>query len=408
MVSRPWPRGTRKPLPSRGRARRSRSAATNTASATSEYSISPRIAGRIGYEGLEQAGRLEGGAGQDHAVGVENDRSGLSRSIDSRYRWLRVVAGFTDSHRGGQLARSRPTRRQARLHDASSLRRARSGTPVSASSGSWSLALPGGDLPQGRDRVGLPGAAASYRGGAQASMLISSADPALMPPSRGSTSRLNTSSPITGAQHLDPPKRRRSQRVGVASQPAGAASSDGLSRRPRCHVPSQRVGRPRHAEHGAVREAGSSSAPSSTHEGPLAAGSTSSACPGRAGWHSSAAAGSRATKPSGPESTVSPPTGALSIFPPGRSSRFQHDRPRSPARLEFVCGGQPGDPRADDGHLAGHWRLGAAGRSDRTWPVIGASARLVVRIAPGPRRAQPAPHGPAHPDRCRAGRRGPG
>ena len=191
MVRRPWLRGTRKPLPSRGRAKCS-SRTTKVASATSAYSMSPRMRAASGAWG--SSSRADSQAGQASITPMA--------SMDP--------LGVATRHRGPAPGPAADVRRCAGVHrlTASPSSAARASTiRVTPPRTLWNTG--GGSAPvrlapcraAASCRAapsGPPRRAASCRGGAQASMLIRSADPALIPPSRGSTSRSNTSSPTRG------------------------------------------------------------------------------------------------------------------------------------------------------------------------------------------------------------------
>ena len=291
--------------------------------------MSARIRAASRGVGLEQSGRLPGGAGQYHPAGLY----GSPRRWPPVHRGparlpgacSTVCAGGAQAHRVAQLGRRgrRPC---------GSRRPARSGTPAPQRIRSGAVGGPAGAAASssGPGPAVLPGGRPRAGAGRKPRCSSGRPIPALIPPRQGVDQPLEHFVADAGAAAPRPPRRRPTRGIGVRVPARGAAPRRRGPRRSRCppplprstappapsdpaEAPGRRRGRRRHRG----RRASTSSAPSPIRR------------------HSSAAAGSRATKPSGPESTVRHPRGEPSILPPGRSLGLEHHRlhrPRTAAR----------------------------------------------------------------------------
>ena len=291
-MSSPWSLGARNPLPSSGRAILS-ARVTKVTSTTSLYSTAARIPAASGQWGSSSLAATGAGAvritrpASTGPSGVASDHPDRVRPIFSTGVQVRIDGPRAAAR--ASVTRGVPPR-----------------TPIMA--GPASAPSPPARRASAR---GPPRRRASCSREAPAARLMASADPPLMPPSSGSTSLSNASSP----------KRGRSTSPTAASPVSGGA---GRFRPARSFSTPAAETRPERAAESASRGTPSTDgagmgrrAPSAQMKARRAAGATRSA-PNPSRRHRSAISGRRARKPSGPDSTRTPPTADSATAPPTR------------------------------------------------------------------------------------------
>ena len=362
VISRPSTRGTRKPAPSSG----------------DGTVLGPVGEGGDRHRGVPDASEIVGAAGAARSRGaaakagtVTTTRRRATPSVPSPRDdpvpavavGLDRVTAVPSGPRPPAPPRLRPAGRPA-----ARARPRRRGTPVRRAPGPGprSATVDG----QARRRRRRPRmrlrdpAAASASWGAVAARLRSSARPALMPPTSGSTRRSTTSGP-SGPR---PPRRPTGRR----SAPAGSGAAPGRGRpghrRRRRARPTRSSGPQRRSGTPSTWPSGSGPQPAPGPDERLARRRRDQVVArGRARGTGLGAQGTRARNVSGPASTGTPPSAAVWILPPSRSPASSTVT-AAPGPAQEPGGGQAGDPAADHDHTAaeGGRRQPAAARARTT------------------------------------------